>query len=155
MSESRSLVKQGQLTRILTSSQGILDKWTRRKELLHLFLFNDILLITKKRGFVAFNQLNKFTKLPYVILYKCKNNMLIVNCSQCCSLFSLSINSQSDSISQWFHVKKMHYQVDDVLIAPAAVSVFRQFHSPSLLMSFEAGEITHFTQETITNMSMT
>ncbi|KAK2164213.1 hypothetical protein NP493_1426g00004 [Ridgeia piscesae] len=50
VSESRSLVKQGQLTRILTSSQGILDKWTRRKELLHLFLFNDILLITKKRG---------------------------------------------------------------------------------------------------------
>ena len=50
VSQSRSLVKRGQLTHLIQQSTGILDKLSRRKELLHVFLFNDLMIITKKKG---------------------------------------------------------------------------------------------------------
>ena len=53
VSQGRSLVKRGALSRLLTSSNtGLLDKLKKKKETLHLFLFNDLILITKKKGYV-------------------------------------------------------------------------------------------------------
>ena len=48
VSQGRFLVKKGALTHLRKDTSGILIK--KRKELLYLFLFNDILIITKKKG---------------------------------------------------------------------------------------------------------
>ena len=54
ISSSRYLVKQGELTRILSDSGSRLPfgKAKAGKQATYVFLFNDILLITKKKGLV-------------------------------------------------------------------------------------------------------
>jgi neuronal guanine nucleotide exchange factor len=57
MSASRWLVKRGQLTRLLWKESdtmkraGGLGKSRPHKQPLHLFLFTDVLIITKKKGY--------------------------------------------------------------------------------------------------------
>jgi neuronal guanine nucleotide exchange factor len=52
ISASRFLVKQGELTRIVSDSSSRLPfgKAKATKHPLYVFLFNDILLLTKKKG---------------------------------------------------------------------------------------------------------
>ena len=47
VSQSKSLVKKGKLTRIFKENKGFLGN--KKKESLHLFLFNDTLIIAKKK----------------------------------------------------------------------------------------------------------
>ena len=54
VSSSRYLVKQGELNKLVTEGTSRIPFGRKFKEHIYLFLFNDILLITKKRGSVDF-----------------------------------------------------------------------------------------------------
>ena len=52
VSSSRYLVKQGELNKLVTEGTSRIPFGRKSKEHIYLFLFNDILLVTKKRGSV-------------------------------------------------------------------------------------------------------